>query len=428
MVDVELLRSAGEADPEEWSLLTCDRGLDSGQPYLLFREYLEPGIPFVLAAWHGGHLAGALHGVLTTARTAFFTHPWKMLTDDRMLRGENPAQLTELRRNRDSLIRAVTSDGAGWEELSGSVGEVITIRGFDHSNLLLRTPMEMPQRERVCAALLSAARQAVYDGLAGAIAFPFVDPADAVLRQSLVTAGFQCGIVTGASVFNLAGFASYNEYVARLPGRTRSRYRREVKEFEASGLRIETIPIRDNVARITDLEAQTVARHGGHPDPRQMLASRQFLSDVLPENIRVPGITRDGDLIACGIELIDTNNCYAASYGCDYTQGMGSIGYHNICFYNPLSYCCDNGVKRLHMGFEAFMPKKIRGAIVQPLEMWLWTPGMAKCEGLAALLRFIDSRASCYLRQFTGPAIEGLRSAELFANCRFSGHSCYSEP
>lgn len=380
-------------------MLTGDHGLDSGQLYLLFREYLEPGLPFVLAARHGNHLAGALHGVLTTPQTALFTHPWKLLTDDRMLRSEDPAQLAGLRGNRDSLIRVVTAGEAGWEQLSDSVGEVFTIRGFDRSRVLLRTRMEIPQREQVCADLLSAAIQAVRDGLAGAIAFPFVDPADAVLRQSLVTAGFHCGTVTGASAFDLAGFTLYDEYLASLPARTRGRYRREAKEFEATGFQIGTIEFRDNAERITDLEAQTITRHGGHPDPCKMLASRHFLNDVLPKNIRVPAITRDRALLACGMEITDRDDCYAVSYGCDYTQGMGSVGYHNICFYNPLSYCCDNGVKRLHMGFEAFIPKKIRGAIVQPLEMWLWTPDAAKRDGLAALLQFISIRASAYLRQ-----------------------------
>lgn len=400
MADVEPFPSVGDAGAEEWSLLTADHGLDSSQPYLLFREYLEPGLPFVLVATDGDFLAGALHGVLTTPQTALFTHPWKMLTDDGMLRSEDPAQLADLRGNRDSLVRAVTAGGAGWEELSASVGEVLTIRGFDRSRVLLRSTMEIPQRKQVCSGLLSAAMRAVRDGLAGAIALPFVDPADDMLRRSLAGAGFQRGTVTGASEFDLAGYTSYDDYLAHLTARTRSRYRREVKELEATGLRIGTVEFRDNAERITDLEAQTTARHGGHPDLRKMLASRRFLNDVLQKNIRVLAITRDGTLLACGMEIVSRDDCYAVSYGCDYTAGMGSIGYHSICFYNPLSYCCDNGVKRLHMGFEAFLPKKIRGAIVQPLEMWLWTPDAAKRDALATLLRFISTRASGYLGQF----------------------------
>jgi hypothetical protein len=400
MIDVELLPSVGTAGAGEWRLLAGDHGLDSSQPYLLFREHLEPGRPVALAARHAGHLAGALHGVLTTARSALFSHPWKLLADDQMLRGADPVQLAGLRESRDGLIRAVTGGETGWAGLSDSVGEVLTVRGFDRSRVLLGARLEAAQREQACAGLLSAAMRAVRDGLAGAIAFPFVDPADTLLRQSLAAAGFRCGTVTGSSAFELAGFTSYDEYLARLPARTRGRYRREERELDAAGLGLGTVSFRDHAERITALEAQTSARHGGHPDLRQMLASRHFLNDVLPEHLRIPAVTRDGTLLASGMELLDQDDCYAVSYGCDYTLGMGSVGYHAICFYDPLSYCCDNGIRRLHLGFEAFLPKKIRGAIVAPLEMWLWAPDAARRDSLAALLQFISTRASGYLRQF----------------------------
>jgi Peptidogalycan biosysnthesis/recognition len=400
MVTTELLGSIGEIRPADWDPLAAGCDLDSGKPYLLFREYLEPGPPFVLAAWRGGQLGGVLHGVVTTPRTGLFSHPWKLLTDDRMLRADSPEAGAGLRGQRCDLVRAVTSGETGWQGLSGSVGEVIVVRGFDRSRLITRPGAGPGEQEQISAGLLSGAMRAVRAGRAGAIAFPFVDSADSGLRTALAKAGFRCGAIAAASAFDLRGCTSYQAYLARLPARTRARYRREEREFEASGLRAETISLRDNAERIVELEAQTITRHGGQPDRAAMLAARHFLGMAMPGSVRVAAVRRAGALLACEITILDAATCCAVSYGCDYTTGQGSIGYHQLCFYDPIAYCCDNGISELRMGFEAVLPKRIRGAVVSPREMWLWAPDPAVRGALGTLLDFLTARTLRYLRQF----------------------------
>ena len=182
-----------------------------------------------------------------------------------------------------------------------------------------------------------------------------------------------------------------------MPTRTRSRYRNEVKGFTESGDEVVPVSLADSIDEVVALEVNTMEKHAGHPNPDGLRRARRLLVEAMADHVRVPGIRRGDRLVACGVGLTDGESYCSLSYGCDYSLGQGSIAYHMLCLYDPIAYCLGHGVSRLRMGFEALLPKKIRGAGVHPRQLWVWHPDRARLAALGRLLDFLDARTTGYL-------------------------------
>ena len=120
----------------------------------------------------------------------------------------------------------------------------------------------------------------------------------------------------------------------------------------------------------------------------------------LGDSVRVAAAYDGAKLIACGIDLVDADNYYGLTYGCDYSHSNLSAAYMCVAYYDRIMFCLARGIGRLRYGFEAFEPKMLRGASLTPLELWIWTPDNQVNRALASPLSFLDHRSRRYLARW----------------------------
>ena len=406
----QALNSVTAVSEAEWITLTGTADIDSDHRYLRFREHLEPGENLLITTRTTEGLRGAAHGAMSTPASGLASNPWKLLGAPTALRlKEDDAEGAALRREHFAVAlaaadrRSLDRDESIWEALTRGLGPCFTVRGFDRSELILPPGVDGGERERTSAALVSAIQhEAVLCG-AGSVVFPFVAPDERVLRGVLAECGFRSGVVTGVSQFTTKGCTSYDDYLARLTSRRRSRYRHEEQELRDSSLSLAEVRLHDHVERIASLEAQTVAKHGGRPDPAIIARSRALMARLMPDEVNVPAVADDdGNLIACGLHLLGGRSVLAMAYGCDYGVDERSMSYPWTCFYHPIRSAVRNGLESVRLGFEAFEAKVIRGAEIEVRETWVWLPNSAALNRLGSLLEFLHGRNTEYFAGLVG--------------------------
>jgi predicted N-acyltransferase len=402
----DVLQSVTEVPADDWDALTRALDVDADRGYLRFREYLGSGHGLVVTAREAGELRGALHGALTTPRTGMAGHPWKFIGSPSVLRlAEDDPDGEQVQRTRRELAGAGQTGSRGdaepvWQALDRRLGGCYVVRGFDSSEVILHSGLDTAEAEQVTSRLIRAAQSAALDHGAGAVAFPFVRPGDRTLRGLLREHGFRAGVVTAASKFDLNGCDTYEEYLERLPSRRRRRYRQEEQRLLTSDLSTGEIDLVTHAERIAELEAQTLAKHGGSPDPRVIRQARALLAEELPDAVRVPAVERDGLLIACALHLLGRRSSLFMAYGCDYGIADRGTSYPWSCFYYPVRRAIERGAEAVRLGLEGYEAKTQRGAVVEGREMWVWVPQQAEAEQLGTLLDFLHARNTEYFRRF----------------------------
>jgi predicted N-acyltransferase len=405
---VDVLHGVSDIAADDWDALTRDLDIDADRGYLRFREYLESGQSLVVTERGSGELRGALHGALTTSRTGMASHPWKFVGSPSVLRlAEDDPDAEQVHRTLRDLAGAGQSEAAEdaepvWQVLDRRFGSCYVIRGFDSSELILRPRLDAVEAEQVTRRLIEKAQSAALEHGAGAVAFPFVRPGDKVLRGVMAEYGFRSGVVTAASAFHLNGCTTYEEYLEQLPSRRRRRYRQEERQLLTSGLSTGETDLLTHAERIARLEAQTLAKHGGRPDPAAIQRARTVLAEALPDAVRVPAVRRDGVLIACALHLLGRRSSLFMAYGCDYDVADRGPSYPWSCFYHPIRMAIEHGAETVRLGLEGFEAKAQRGAVPEEREMWIWTPDPEAGARVGALLEFLNARNTAYLARFSG--------------------------
>ncbi|MEN3308448.1 MAG: hypothetical protein V7603_4650 [Micromonosporaceae bacterium] len=400
---VELSRGLHTVDPAAWTELDRAGDVDTGRACLHFREQLEPGPPVVLTLDDATGVCAAACGVLTVPETALTSHPWKLLCDEQMLRLAGDEDAGAVRARHAALVSDAGGGGPGHdpvELLTRTLGTVFVVRGLDRSQVLLAGHLSVEDRRRAAALLVTSAQRYAADGLAGAIAFPFVLPADGLLAGTLAAAGFRRLLITAVAGFDLSAYESPAAFLASLPRSARYRHRKEPAELAGAGLAVTEIPLADHVDRVAALEAQNATQHGGRAAPERIARARRFMADTLGDAVRVAAAARDGQLVACGLYLLGRTRCLSLAYGCDYTVADRATAYPCLSLYQPVALALRHRVPEVRLGFEGFQAKVLRGARLVDREMWLWTPDPRRRERLEPLLRFMDARTRGHLSRY----------------------------
>lgn len=398
-VRVTLGASISSLGPDEWAALTLRNAFDTSYRYLLFRELVEPGPAAIVAIFDGAGVVAAAHGARTTARTALFSHPWKLLGSPQFVRAEDAAD--EVLHRHEALLAELvgvgSESGLAWERLSATFGELFVIRGFDTSRVLTREGLDPGAAVGYVGALADGARELSRQaGLAG-VCWQFVDPADACLREELCSLGYQRAVFTAATTFELP-IGTYDDFLATLPSKRRRSHLKERSGLAASGLAVTSVPLANHVDRVVDLEIATLRRYGGTPDGEGMRQNRAHIAELFGPQARVPVVLMNDEIMACGLDLVGDLDYLALSFGCDYSKDRLPYVYSSISVYDPIRFCLERGIRVLRMGFEAFVPKISRGGTCIPRETWIWMSDSAARERLSPVLDLVTDRTMTYLR------------------------------
>lgn len=400
---IELRHGLHTVEPAAWTALDRAGDVDSSRACLQFREQLEPGPPVVLTLDDAAGVCAAACGVLTVPETGLTSHPWRLLGDEQMLRLDGDEDASAVRAEHAALVSAAAGDGPGDDPanlLTRALGSVFVVRGMDRSQVLLAGHLSGEDRRRAVDLLVKSAQRYAAEGLAGAVAFPFVAPADELLAGTLAAAGFQRLLVTAVARFDLSGCESLEAFHASLPRSARRHHRKEPAALAEAGLAVTEIRLADHVDRIAALETQTLARHGGRAAPERIARARRFMADTLGDAVRVAAVRRDERLVACALYLLGHSSCLFLAFGGDYTVADRATAYPCLGFYHPVTLALRHRVPEVRLGFEGFPAKAQRGARLVGREMWLWVPDPGRRERLAPLLRFMDGRTRRHLAQY----------------------------
>jgi hypothetical protein len=397
----EWFAQVADVPERRWSR-RADVPVDQGRQYRQFREIVEGGESFVLLG-EGPGPALIASGHVSSRDTALFSDPWKQFCDRQFLRlddlGEGAAAgqgapRSEIVARHDSLLGRLAGTGASTTPVDAGLlhdrlGGCLVVRGFDSSELCVSGDGMVASGAAV--RLLTALRSgAARRGLA--VAFPFADRGDTELVDALHRTGFVCGAVTATAIFDLPACSSLDDLLLRVPSRVRRRFRKEWAEFTAAGYTLHELSLAENLPEIVGLETRNRVKHGGSANTRRLTDLRLAMVRLLGDNLRVQG-ARDapGNLVACGIDLVDDERYLGLLYGQD-DDSVTEVVYPVVSYSGPLSYALKNGIRSMRAGFEAFVPKAIRGARAEKRMFAFWHPDHDIRVAAGQLLALFDER------------------------------------
>lgn len=144
-----------------------------------------------------------------------------------------------------------------------------------------------------------------------------------------------------------------------------------------------------------------VQRHHGHTDTAaDMLGRLRALVSVWGDDAVAFSYRQSGILAAATTALLHAGELYIRGAALDYDRIAGSPAYFVVGVYQPLEMAFRNNVRKIHMGTTAYRPKKMRGALIEPL----WTLYCARDPGSisADVLRLVSQRKADLLLSETG--------------------------
>lgn len=399
MTDEVTLLSVPSVPVPTWDASVPGAALQYRHDYLRYRSFAEPGEYWLAGIWQHDRLLAGAPFFLTTPQTATFSDPWRLLTSAQFRRESvGDVAAATLSAEHDRRLSALAPGATSAEALHKALGEVLVCRYYDHSRIVADQALDASDRAAAIRSIASHAQDVARDGLAGAVAFPFALRSDRMLRECLRSLGFSSGIITAHTTTSLPkDIREINDYLPSLSKNGRRRFRTELSRLRQVGITLKTIPLSGNELAVAELEAQTQSRHGGQASPEDIVRLRRRMVEDLGDAMRVAAAYDGTKLIACGIDMLDADDYYGLTYGCDYSHSNLSTTYMCVAYYDPIMFCLARGIGRLRYGFEAFEPKMLRGASLTPLEFWIWAPDDKVNRALADLLSFLDHRSRRYL-------------------------------
>jgi len=228
---------------------------------------------------------------------------------------------------------------------------------------------ETSDRRRIVEFLLNSAFGPRADASASDVVATwmfYVPEPDATLVASLMPSDALV-LYGGADQTLHVEWSSFDAYLGALSGRRRSSVRKELAAFGRSGgsvVRASLGP--DTVPRIAPLFAETQTKYGR---PTESARAESFLlqqAEYLAGFSRVFLCERNGQVVGFALFYEYESVLHARLVGFDYSA-LGSYEYFATLFYEPIRYAIENGLQRIHFGFESYDGKLGRGASPSPL-------------------------------------------------------------
>ena len=207
--------------------------------------------------------------------------------------------------------------------------------------------------------------------------FPFVSEHDKLLTSTLEDSGYQKFPCYTALNLDIQ-WKSFEEYSERIHGSNQGSghsIRREIRKCEESGITIEVISEYKEVSeKLSSLYYNLFWKWNKQKSPCDVAFyrnSNEFASD----NIRLFVARKGGEIIGFAFclqqgETLDIHHC-----GFNYeVLGKRGYAYFNLCYYAPIKYSIEKGIKKIFYGGTLDATKKKRGC--EPERMF----SFVKCQ------------------------------------------------
>jgi hypothetical protein len=196
----------------------------------------------------------------------------------------------------------------------------------------------------------------------------YVTTADALaLRQAGVTT---TPVLLEADAWIEVPDHSYQVWEQSLSRNRRKMVRRDVRQFQDAGYRVEQVTLPEHWQRLGEIASATQAKYGHHTEPEIELKSLRNHALCMGDAARTALLYRaDGELVGFCLYYAWQDTVTLRWLGLDYERLAGAQEYFNLCYYAQIELAGELGTRWVHAGVKSVDAKAIRGAQLRPL--WL---------------------------------------------------------
>ena len=193
--------------------------------------------------------------------------------------------------------------------------------------------------------------------------FCFVSEFDKLLNENLQNYGYQKNSFPNTTTFYLdVQWSSFEDYLQSLTSKTRKNVKREIRLCVENGVSIEASEVEDLTIKLSKLFTNHALKYDKNAkkffDPGffatlNMYAKEEIKLFIAKKNSEVVGFSlllQQGDILDMFMVGFD--------YG---VQTSSDFSYFNLCFYAPIKWSIENGVKKIYYRWSMEKIKRYRG-------------------------------------------------------------------
>jgi predicted N-acyltransferase len=179
--------------------------------------------------------------------------------------------------------------------------------------------------------------------------------------------GAPAPLVFSAQTLLTGEWSDFDDYVATLKRSRRNKVRRELREYEASGIRTTiwhgTGKLDERTAK---LQLAVREKYGVGGSIESITRDYDDLNRTVDDHVLVFLAEMDGEPVGMCLALLDGDRLHLRLVGFDYEKA-GDFLYFNVLFYEPIRWGIANGITSYMFGTGSYSAKLARGCRPQPL-------------------------------------------------------------
>jgi predicted N-acyltransferase len=190
--------------------------------------------------------------------------------------------------------------------------------------------------------------------------FPFVSEFDTILFENLKNCGYRkrAGITT---LYIDVQWLSFEDYLRSLTHKTREHVRREIRKCKESGVTIEEEELDDLAPKVSELFTNISSKY---KNTVKIFVPYFFsmLDKYAKEKKKLFIAKKNGEVIGFSLSLRHKDVLDVLMVGFDYGLRTNTdFSYFNLCFYAPINYAIESGVKKIYYRYTMEKIKIDRG-------------------------------------------------------------------
>ncbi len=192
--------------------------------------------------------------------------------------------------------------------------------------------------------------------------FLFVSEFDELLMKSLPNLGYWSN--AGTSTFYLdVQWKSFEEYLKSLKNMNRHSIRREIRKCAENGVTIKDSDFNDLSERLSGLTANLLSKYNQNSE-NNIFDAKFFrvLNKYAADKTKVFMAEKNGEIVGFSLSMVQNDVLDVFMCGFDYqAQSSTDFTYFNLCYYAPIQWCIEQGIKKLYYRRKSDRAKLYRG-------------------------------------------------------------------
>ncbi len=238
------------------------------------------------------------------------------------------------------------------------------VRGYSN-RLIVRDGLDGATRRQVLEHLLAAVQGIGRREGARLIAFGYLPAAEA---KELTELNDRLRSIFAESECFMGPLVSFDDYLARMSSHLRHTAKRQLRQFAASGLRIDQRRLPEVMLPLAELIAEHERRYGVPCTVQECVDDFELrIALGLEDKLRVFCVWQGEKLVGSTVFFIHGQTYYAREFAGDFAVPRKAGMYFSCMIYDPMRAAFAAGITEIHYGLATLDAKVQRGGRVRPL-------------------------------------------------------------